>query len=192
MAKVIDSDGHVVEPRAVWTEYIEPEFRDGVIQIRRSHDGVDQLWINGENRSRASLPVAASMIPGGLRDLEHARTLTWDDVPPGGWNPRERLKVMDAEGIDVAVLYPSLWLLYGDLVEPKLAAAACRAYNNWMADFCKESPTRLYAVAPMPLQDVEEAVREMRRVVRELGFKAVFVRPNPFAGRRLKIGRAHV
>ena len=185
MAKVIDSDGHVVEPRAVWTEYIEPEFRDGVIQIRRNHDGMDQLWINGENRSRASLPVAASMIPGGLKNLERARTLTWDDVPAGGWNPRERLKVMDAEGIDVAVLYPSLWLLYGDLIEPKLAAAACRAYNNWMADFCKESPSRLYAVAPMPLQDVDEAVREMRRVVRELGFKAVFVRPNPFAGRRL-------
>jgi predicted TIM-barrel fold metal-dependent hydrolase len=37
----------------------------------------------------------------------------------------------------------------------------------------------------MPILDVGEAVREMRRVVKELGFKAVFVRPNPFGGRRL-------
>ena len=44
------------------------------------------------------------------------------------------------KGIDVAVLYPSLWLLYGDLTDPPLAAAACRAYNNWLADFCKASP----------------------------------------------------
>ena len=185
MDQVIDADGHVVEPNAVWTEYTEPAFRDSTIQVRRSREGRDELWINGENRSRAALPIAASMIPGGLRDLERARTLTWDDVPNGGSNPHERLKVMDAEGIDIAVLYPSLWLLYGDLTDPKLAAAACRAYNNWMADFCRAAPNRLYAVAPMPLQDVDEAVREMRRVVRELNFKAVFVRPNPFNGRRL-------
>src|SRR5579863_4408304 len=132
MDKVVDADGHVVEPAALWTEYTEPEFRDRMIQIRRSREGKDELFINGENRSRPALPISASMIPGGLRDLDHARTLTWDDVPAGGWNPRERLKVMDAEGIDVAVLYPSLWLLYGDLTDPKLAAAACRAYSNWM------------------------------------------------------------
>jgi predicted TIM-barrel fold metal-dependent hydrolase len=185
MARVIDADGHVVEPRAVWTEYIEPAFRERVIQIRRNGEGMDELWINGENRSRPSLPVAASMIPGGLRDLERARSLTWDDVPRGGGDSKERIKIMDAEGIDVAVLYPSLWLLYGDLTDSKLAAAACRAYDNWMADFCRPYPDRLYAVAPMPLQDVEEAIVEMRRVVHDLKFKAVFVRPNPFNGRRL-------
>ncbi len=185
MDKVIDSDGHIVEPRAVWAEYTEKEFRDRVIQIRPNADGQDELWINGENRSRAALPVAASMIPGGLSDLERARKLRWDDVPRGGWDPAARLKIMDAEGIDIAVLYPSLWLLYGDLTDPKLAAAACRAYNNWMYDFCRQSPERLYAVAPMPLQDVDAAIIEMRRVARDLNFKAVFVRPNPFNGRRL-------
>src|SRR5271166_6294682 len=121
MARVIDADGHVVEPRAVWTEYIEPAFRERVIQIRRNADGMDELWINGENRSRPSLPVAASMIPGGLKDLERARGLTWDDILPGGYDPYARIKVMDEEGIDVAVLYPSLWLLYGDLIDPQLA-----------------------------------------------------------------------
>jgi uncharacterized protein len=185
MHQIIDSDGHVVEPRAVWEQYTEPEFRERMIQVRRNRDGMDELFIDGENRSRPALPVAASMVPGGLADLERARRLTWDDVPRGGFDPRERLKVMDREGIDVAVLYPSLWLLYGDLTDPKLAAAACRAYSNWMADFCRQAPARLYGVAPMPLQDVDEAVREMRRVVKELGYKAVFVRPNPFNGRRL-------
>src|SRR4029077_20844361 len=69
--------------------------------------------------------------------------------------------------------------------DPQLAAAACRAYDDWIADFCRTEPSRLYAVAPMPLQSVDESVREMRRGVRDLGFKAVFVRPNPFNGRRL-------
>jgi predicted TIM-barrel fold metal-dependent hydrolase len=37
----------------------------------------------------------------------------------------------------------------------------------------------------MPIQDIGEAVREMRRVVKELNFKGVFIRPNPFNARRL-------
>ena len=32
MARIIDADGHIVEPRKLWEEYVEPEFRDRVIQ----------------------------------------------------------------------------------------------------------------------------------------------------------------
>ncbi len=152
MSQIIDSDGHIVEPRSLWEEYTEPAFREQMIQIRRNRDGMDELFIAGENRSRPSLPITASMVPGGLEDLERARKLTWDDVLPGSYDPHQRLKVMDEEGIDVAVMYPSLLLLYGDIDDPRLAAAACRAYSNWLADFCKAAPKRLYGVAPMPLQ----------------------------------------
>src|SRR6202161_2895228 len=175
MTRIIDADGHIVEPRALWNEYNEPQFRDRMIQVRRNRDGADELFINGENRSRPSLPVAASMTPGGLSDLERARKLTWDDILPGGYDPYARIKVMDEEGIDVAVLYPSLWLLYGDLTDPQLAAAACRAYNNWLADFCKSFPKRLFGVAPMPIQSGDEAGREVGRGVRGRGFQAGFV-----------------
>jgi predicted TIM-barrel fold metal-dependent hydrolase len=185
MAQIIDADGHVVEPPSLWEEYTEPAFRDRMIQVRRSREGKDELWIEGKNRSSPALPVSASMIPGGLEDLDRARKFTWDDVLSGSYDPRQRLRVMDEERIDVAVLYPSLLLLYGDIDDPKVAAAACRAYSNWLADFCKASPKRLYGVAPMPLQSVDESIKEMRRVVKELNFKAVFIRPNPFNGRRL-------
>src|SRR5580658_413699 len=125
MPRIIDADGHIVEPRAVWENYTEREFRDRVIQVRRNRDGMDELFIMGENRSRPALPITASMVPGGLMDLERARRLTWDDILPGSYDPHARIKVMDEERIDVAVLYPSLWLLYGDIDDPKVAAAAC-------------------------------------------------------------------
>jgi predicted TIM-barrel fold metal-dependent hydrolase len=182
---VIDADGHVAEPRIVWEEYAEPAIRERVIQVRRNAAGLDDLWIDGENRSGPALNVAATCIPGALSDAERSRTVTWDDLLPASYDPHARVAVMDSEGIDVAVLYPTLWLLYGDLGDPRLAAAACRAYNDWMSDFCKPYPRRLFAVAPMPVQSVEEAVKEMRRVVKDLGFRAVFVRPNPFNHRRL-------
>lgn len=185
MPKVIDADGHIVEPPVVWTEYTEPAYREQVIQIRRNRDGRDEMWINGENRSGPGFNIVAACIPAGLIDAERASTLTWDDLLPGSYDPHVRIRDMDSEGIDTAVLYPSLWLLYGDIPDPRVAAATCRAYNNWIADFCKPYPRRLLGSAPMPLQDVTEAVTEMRRVVKDLGFKAVFIRPNPFNGRRL-------
>ena len=185
MSRIIDADGHVAEPSVVWEEYTEPAFRERVIQVRPSGDGPDDLWIDGVNLTAGNLNVAATCIPGGLADAERAQRARWKDVPRAAFDPRARLAVMDEEGIDVAVLYPTLWLLYGDIHDPQVAAAACRAYDDWIADFCRTEPSRLYAVAPMPLQSVDESVREMRRVVRDLGFKAVFVRPNPFNGRRL-------
>ena len=85
----------------------------------------------------------------------------------------------------MSILYPSIGLTYGSMRDPQLAVAACRAYNNWMADFCRPYPDRLYNVAPVPLIDVDAAIAEMRRVVKEQGVKSVAIRPNPYNDRRL-------
>jgi predicted TIM-barrel fold metal-dependent hydrolase len=185
MALIIDADGHIVEPRKLWEEYVEPEFRDRVIRIERSREGLDEFWINGERRRGPGGSIVASVIPGGYLSAERTRAAAWEDILPGSWDSHARIKVLDEEGIDIAFLYPSFYLIYGDHEDPRLAVAACRAYNNWMADFCRPYPKRLHGVAPMPIQDVDAAVIEMRRVVKELNFKAVFVRPNPYNHRRL-------
>lgn len=46
MTRIIDADGHIVEPRTLWEDYAEPEFRDRMIQIRRNRSGTDELWID--------------------------------------------------------------------------------------------------------------------------------------------------
>ena len=101
------------------------------------------------------------------------------------WNSASQVSAMDNEGIDVAVLFPSrgLFTLGDSDLEPALATAISRAYNDWLADFCGGGPGRLFGAAMIPPQDVEGAVAEARRAVNELGFKSVFVRPNPVAGR---------
>ena len=50
MARIIDADGHIVEPRKLWEEYVEPEFRDRVIRIERNREGLDEFWIGASNR----------------------------------------------------------------------------------------------------------------------------------------------
>ncbi len=80
----------------------------------------------------------------------------------------ERLAAMDRQEIDTAVLYPTSGLGIGRVRESAFAAAVCRAYNDFIADYCKASP-RLKAVANLPVNNVEEAVKELNRAVTKLG-----------------------
>ena len=121
--------------------------------------------------------------------------LTWDQIgelnpnirhtmTAGASNPEARLKDMDAMGVDQALLYPT-WFAEGfHLVEdPDVAYALARAYNEWIADFCKAAPQRLFAAAMLPLQNMDYAIEEMRRIRRIACFRGAFIRPMFLEGR---------
>jgi predicted TIM-barrel fold metal-dependent hydrolase len=109
----------------------------------------------------------------------------YEDLNTAGFDPAERVKVLDAEGIDIAVLYPGLGLALGGIRDPKLAVASCRVYNDWIADFAARAPDRLVGVGALPMQDPSECVAEIRRIA-GLGLRAGFARPNPVNGRPLQ------
>jgi predicted TIM-barrel fold metal-dependent hydrolase len=187
--EVIDSDGHVVEPDTVWKDYAEPAYRQ---ELDHPGGGVQRLGM-----SRA-YPDAVVPDPGpeGVQPGDHPagwatevmKAEDWDEASrsklgrPGGYDPKARLIDMDAEGIDRAVLYPTSMLTWVE--EADLFAAACRAYNNWLHDYCAADPNRLYGAGVIPLQDIDAAIAEMRRCVEQLGFKAVMIRPAPYRGRK--------
>ena len=79
-----------------------------------------------------------------------------------------QVQAMDMEGLDVAVLFRTSPLHCDDSFEPEYANDLCRAWNSWIADFCKENPSRLKASALITLHDVDLAIEEVRRVVNEL------------------------
>ena len=81
---------------------------------------------------------------------------------------------MDADGIDAVFLYPSLGLFSGAIHDPELAAATCRAYNRWLADYCKPYPDRLFGVAMLPMQSIDLAIAEMRLPARSWASAAAF------------------
>src|SRR6266571_1467243 len=70
-----------------------------------------------------------------------------------------RLRDLDREGIDVSVLFPTSSFGLSKVVERDYAVAYAQAYNDFAAEICRQSP-RLKAVALLPFQDVEAAVRE--------------------------------
>ncbi len=186
--EVIDADGHVLEPADLWLRYIEPEFRDRAPRIVVNGGaeivalGEQEVTDNGPGRQRVKIGATGAI---GAREGTVSVWNRYAEGKPGGFDPHRRIPDMDGEGIDAAFLYPSLGLFLGAIADAELAAAVCRAYNRWLGEYCAPYPKRLFGVAMLPMLSIELAVRELRFAVRELGFRAAFVRPNPYGGRVL-------
>lgn len=174
--KIIDSDMHLREPADLWEKYMEPEWRAQAPKI-----------VSAPTRSSAMVLLDGKILGGypptyrgGIFDatridaeIAEARARGFDAV--------SQLQAMDREGLDVAVMYPSIGLgiMMREEINPQLAAAIARGYNNWLYDFCRTDPKRMKGAAMISLHDVTEAVKEARRAVTKLGFVGVFARPEP-------------
>jgi predicted TIM-barrel fold metal-dependent hydrolase len=187
---VFDADSHVVEPRELWDKYLDPEFRTLGKHALWREEGTNgsYLKVNGKifrDPMNSNIPRHAIWRPA----------MTWEQVgqldpnrrhpmTEGASNPAARLKDMDAMGIDQAFLYPT-WFAEGfHLIEdPDVAYALARAYNDWIADFCKAAPGRLFAAAMIPLQNMDHAILELRRVSAIPCFRGAFIRPMFLEGR---------
>ncbi|HVM65326.1 MAG TPA: amidohydrolase family protein [Acidimicrobiales bacterium] len=179
---VVDADGHVLEPADLWERNLPARLRAGAIRMRwNAETGFDERFV--EDRLYAERGVAG-LGNAGESYADFGRGTHYADLNPAGFDPSERIKVLDAEGIDVSVLYPGLGLALGGIRDPELAVASCRVYNEWIASYAAADPTRLVGVGAVPLQDPEAAVDEVQRIV-DLGLRAGFTRPNPSAGRPL-------
>jgi uncharacterized protein len=91
--------------------------------------------------------------------------------------PKTQLADMDVEGIDVQVIFPSHLSLNAEK-ETDLATDIARSYNDWLAEFCATDNRRLKGVAMVALQDIQAAIREVRRAVEQLGFVGVMMPTN--------------
>ena len=180
---IIDADGHVLEPPDFWQEYMDPKFRDRAPQLFVDTDGQERLRIEGKVLGGPKGLGFAGAI--GARQGAAPTNIRYIEGRKGGFDPHARIPDMDLDGIDAAVLYPTIGLFCGAASDSQLSAAMCRAYNRWLADYCKPYPDRLFGAAMLPLQSSELAIAEMRYARKELGMRSGFVRPDPYLGRSL-------
>ena len=175
---------HVMEPGDLWEKYIDPAFRDRAPRDAGAPGVVADL----------RLEVAGRVMPKTFRGpAERYQKMKaqvadrYQDAAAAGFDAPSQLRAMDREGLDLAVLYPTRGLFAAavDDLDPEVAAAICRAYNDWLARFCAADPSRLYGAALISLHDPDLAIAEARRAVEQLGFRGVFMRPNPIRGRNL-------
>jgi uncharacterized protein len=198
---VIDCDGHILEPPDLWEKYIDPKYRDRAMRIRVGDDRFEYLEIDGK-RAKMTAPGLLGSLGGMGKRVEEAKRLRETAMRGGTTRPedvravqpkpedtylkgaafgtmvmKERLQLLDQEGMQKALLYPTIGLLWeAELFDAELSSAYCRAYNRWIADFCRNSGGRLVAIAHLSLGDPAEAARELRRAVED-GCKGAFLSP---------------
>ena len=179
-SSVIDAHGHVLEPKDLWENYLESKYKDRAIRFEKTKEGVDYLVFDGKPS-----PYSFGVGPFGAgtgRDYEELSKpggFGYFDGPRGAYEPHARLRWLDERGIQATMILPSLGLIWGSTVsDVELNAAYTRAYNNWAVEFCATAPKRLLPSALVPIWDINEGVREIRRVAK-LGVKAVLVFATP-------------
>jgi uncharacterized protein len=180
--RIIDADGHVMEPAGMWERSIAAGYRDEAPKVVVAGAGRVAYQSGGRLSPRTecvSGPMLAAFIGRMLEQFSHAVTT--------GFDPESQVGAMDAAGIEIAYLYPTqgLYVAAVDDLRPDLALAICAAYNDWIVEFCGHAPDRLRPVGMLvALHDPVAAAREAERLAGR-GFAAIFVRPNPIQGRNL-------
>jgi predicted TIM-barrel fold metal-dependent hydrolase len=178
---IIDADGHVFEPFAIWQERLPKRYREQAFRRSVDPSGRETVYFFGVpadiGYSVGSLctPGAASADGRLDLDIEH-------DTHPGASDPLARLALMDRQGVAASVLYPTMGLGIEDLPGPEFRLALARAYNSWIAEFCAVDPIRLRFAAVIPLADVDGALAELERSLAE-GASAVMLGPLPTDGK---------
>jgi predicted TIM-barrel fold metal-dependent hydrolase len=189
--KILDSDMHVFEPHDLYLKYMDPKWGERVprAQPRTKHGQIRFTLGDGNPLRSSGVQALASTtpkpVPGEAAPGEDSVAHRYAKPLTRNYDAVSQVDAMDDEGVDVAVLFRTFPLHCDDSLEAEYANALCRAWNNWIADFCREDPRRLRPSALITLHDADRAVDEIRRSVKELGAVGLCLVPEPANGRHI-------
>jgi len=177
--KLISADSHVNEPGDLWVERIDKQFRDRAPRVVENLPGQRPgayFVLEGIPPIHLAQGMGAGKKPEELPQF--FQTSTYEDRRPGGWDPAERLKDMDIDGVEADVIYTTLGFRQFWLTDAPLQRACFRVYNDWLAEYCAYAPKRLAGLALISLYDVAEGVKELRRCAGR-GLKGALIWASP-------------
>ena len=190
--RTVDADNHYYETRDAFTRYIDPAYADRTFQVHTGPDGSDQMTIDQRPYIFSPAKFDRTNPPGSLleslRDparAEYARSFTAEAMLPAFQNRDARLALMDKQGIDAAILLPSLAVCVEHPIrdDAPLTDAVLHAFNRWLEDdWGYAYRDRIFAVPMLSLVDVDLAVRELDRVL-AAGARLVHLLAGPAGGR---------
>jgi predicted TIM-barrel fold metal-dependent hydrolase len=153
---LISTDGHCGASIQGYKPYLESRFHD---EFDAWADGYSDVWGEIDDAFAADDPEAKIGVSSFMS--------------PVNWDSAARQALLDAQGVAAEVLFPNTVPPFqpsGAITTPaptgaddyEYRLAGAQAYNRWLADFCAEEPGRRAGVAQIFLNDVDDAVREIR------------------------------
>jgi predicted TIM-barrel fold metal-dependent hydrolase len=180
---IVDMDSHVMEPPDLWQKYLEPQYLDRAIHIRTASDGIEELVVDNKVLLKGRLASLGGVEHNADKLFIQPEIPYMDGCPLASYDTQARVALLDDWGVDAGVVFPTIGILWDKPEDPELAMAYARAYNNWQWDFASPALDRILPIAHIPLYDVDLALEELRRCLK-LGFKGMFLAPEPVGGKR--------
>lgn len=192
---IFDGDNHYYESRDAFTRYIEPKFRASAVRAVPAAGG-EQIFI-GEREFHFLDDTFSSferaLRPGSLREflksLGSERLVEPESVEipmdPAFTNRDARLARMDEQGVESALLFPTLGVCVEHFLKDDVLAsyANLRAFNRWLEEtwgFAHRG--RIFASPVISLLDPDEALRDLEWALAH-DARIINVRTGPAGGR---------
>ena len=182
-AKLMSADDHIIEPPDLWVDRVPVRFRDDCPRIVEVDGRQAWLW----QGDLTYIPMGSCRpLPGNdpAGYPPAPGTARFDEIRPGCYDPVERIKDMDTDGVWGQLCFPNFARFAGhrfylNVADDELGQACLRTYNDYLLDeWCATEPSRLFGAVILPLHDVDAAVAELERVLAK-GAKAIAFSENP-------------
>jgi len=192
---VFDADNHLYETQDALTKFLPDRYRGAIdyVDVR----GRTKIVVRGRISEYIPNPTFEVVArPGAQEDYfrhgnpegKSRREIFGEPMRsiPAFREPAPRVALMDEQGIDRALMFPTLASLIEERLrgDVELTHAAIHALNQWMHEtWTFNYEDRIFAVPVITLPIVERAIEELEWVV-ERGARAVLIRPAPVPGYR--------
>ena len=172
-SSIFSADSHTIEPADLWLQRVDRGFRDRAPRVIKDYQDQPGSFFVAEGLT--PFPVGGGFAAGkDPKDLATNQNVGYEQARPSGWDPVERLKDQDIDGVEGEVLYTTLGMFLFHLKDANLQWACFRAYNDWIAEFVSHAPQRLVGLGLIAMQDVEQAVGELQRIANK-GLRGVMI-----------------
>lgn len=159
---LLDADSHVSEPLNLWQKRLPAKYRDIAPHMETEYKGRPGAWWFIE-RDREPHNVVLGF--GANKSMEELQQLlkgfSYAGAHRGGWDPAQRLKDMDQDGVAGDVLYTTLGFRMFWIKDAGFQRACFQVYNDWLAEFCSYAPKRLKGLALVSLYDPKTAAEDL-------------------------------
>jgi len=173
---IIDVDTHVTETPDLWTSRVPERMRDAVPRLDVDGKGRQWWFLGGRRIANPGLTATA-----GVGDMTKWPT-SYEEMHPGAYDAKARLKYMDQLGIWAMVMYPNVGGFgnqqFLKLDDPELKLTCVKVYNDWQTEWASADSRRLLPITSTPFWDVQETVKEVRRCA-AMGHKGILFTGEP-------------
>jgi predicted TIM-barrel fold metal-dependent hydrolase len=182
-ARLMSADDHMIEPPHLWVDRVPAKYREACPRIVEI-DGRQAWEYEGEI---TYIPMGSCRALPGFDEAGYPPapgTARFDEIRPGCYDPVERLKDMDIDGVWGQLCFPNYARFAGhrfflNVQDHDLGLACLRTYNDYLLDeWCATDPNRLFGAVILPLYDIDLAIAELQRVLAK-GAKAIAFSENP-------------